>query len=265
MVFSSPPWEQGTSSGSWGTPSAPQPGLTSEISLPADTSWLCQDFLTVCTLPVGACCHALKLLFWLSPNSPFPALWGWDFTAACGGWQAWSWRDPRVSGFGVDAQHPPVPSCLVAVSGQLRPLLVKLVVTLVAHGICTGEFSWLTGDCILPCTLFRGGMVGWVSQAAKPYVCGSHSITLRSHQHPNLAGYLHAVPAGQPTGVGPALGRCSSPSGGGGCPLRPPAPPVRASPSPPRGSGTRECVSLMRLGLEQLCCWHRERGMERGR
>lgn len=173
-----------------------------------------------------------------------------------------------MSGFGVDARHPPVTSSLVAVSGRLTLLLAKLVVTVVAHGVCTEEFSRLMGDCVLPCALLGGGGGtggGCVSWAAKPHVCGCRSITLRSYQHQSLAGHLHAVRTEQPMAVGPALGRCLSPSGGAGRPLRPPAPPMRASPSPPRGGSTRACVSLMRLGLEQLCCWHRERGMERGR
>lgn len=86
-----------------------------------------------------------------------------------------------------------------------------------------------------------------------------------SHRPPSLARHCHTAGAEQPTAVGFARGCCLSSSEGAGCPRRPPAPPVRASPSPPRGGGTRACVSLMRLGLEQLCCWHRERGMERGR
>lgn len=50
----------------------------------------------------------------------------------------------------------PVPSPLAVVSGQPRPFLVKLVVTLVAHSVCTGKFSQLMGVCILPCALFGG-------------------------------------------------------------------------------------------------------------
>ena len=115
------------------------------------------------------------------------------------------------------------------------------------------------------CFAWGGTRGGCMSHAAKSHVCGCHSITLGSHQYPSLAGHGHAVGARQPTAVGSALGQYLSPSGGVGRPLRPPAPPVRASLSPPRGGSTRECVSLMRLGLEQLCCWQRERGMERGR
>lgn len=58
----------------------------------------------------------------------------------------------------MDAQHLPVPGLLVTVSGQLRPFLAKLVVTLVALGICTGESSQLIGVCVLPCALFGGDM-----------------------------------------------------------------------------------------------------------
>lgn len=84
--------------------------------------------------------------------------------------------DLRTPAFGADAQHLPVPGPLSEVSGQLRPFLAKLVVTLVSHSICTGEFSQLIGGCVLPCALF-GGDSGW------PRVLGSQTPCLSVPQH----------------------------------------------------------------------------------
>lgn len=69
---------------------------------------------------------------------------------------------PTASGFVVDIEHLPAPHHFVRVSGQLRPFLVKLLVTLVANMFCTGEFSWLMG-AILPYDLLgEEARRGWL-------------------------------------------------------------------------------------------------------
>lgn len=138
---------------------------------------------------------------------------------------------PRASGFGVDIEHLPAPSHFVMVSGQLRPFLVKLIVTFVANIICTGEFIWLMG-AILPHDLLGGHTGGgYVSQLDKPHGFSCCSIT---RGLASLPGHCYSVGTEQPTAMDSALGWCLSLSEGVGCSLRPPAFPVRASPTPPR-------------------------------
>lgn len=77
----------------------------------------------------------------------------------------------------MDIEHLPAPNHFVMVSGQLRPFIVKLVVTLVANVICAGEFSWLMG-AILPHDLLWGHTgVGYMSQSHKPRGFSCCSIT----------------------------------------------------------------------------------------
>lgn len=145
---------------------------------------------------------------------------------------------PTASGFVVDIEHSPASSHFVRVSGQLRPFLVKLLVTLVANMICTGEFSGLMG-VILPYDLLGGEGCAWwlyvpVRQTPCFFLLQHHQ---GSHQYPSLPGHCYSVCTEQPTAMDCALGWCLSLSEGAGCPLRPPAFPVRASPQPPQGAG----------------------------
>lgn len=114
-------------------------------------SRLCWDFLTFCTFPKGACCHSKA---GLSPNplslSPAPR----------GG--------VSLQHMEADEDSPSVTPGHLGFRGMPRSFLVKLVVTVVARSVCTGEFSQLMGGCILPCTLFGGDAGGGYSHQTGP-------------------------------------------------------------------------------------------------